>query len=167
MSASARLRELVRRLARDGPVRTLPTSKRIRILFNGAFVADTTTALYVWEHDRYPHLYLPMESFISAPGFDVKLGHGEAITDSDSGGIVVGGEIHLSVKRSDSSDPFENLTDMVLFAADLEGPGEMLRDYVKVAFDAVGSCFLSFCSDLLVVVVLLLLPVGGTRNQHH
>lgn len=145
MPASDSLKRLVRTLAAHGPLKTMPTTKRVRILFNGTFVADTTSALYVWEHKYYPQLYLPMESFVNVPGFDVKLGYGDAIKDET--GHVIGGEVQLAVKRAETSEDFEILEDMVLFAADLEGPAKVLRDYVKVVFDAVGSSFHSlFCA---------------------
>lgn len=137
MPASDSLKQLVRTLAKNGPVKTLPTTKRVRILFNGTFVADTTSALYVWEHEYYPQLYLPMESFVNVPGFDVKLGYGDPIKDES--GRIVGGEVQVAVRRSNTKEDFEILEDMVLFAADLDGPGEILRNYVKVVFDAVGS----------------------------
>ncbi|KAI0201457.1 DUF427-domain-containing protein [Astrocystis sublimbata] len=51
----------------DGPVKTLPASpKRIRCRLDGVVIADTTSALYVWEHARYPTYYLPLDAF--APG---------------------------------------------------------------------------------------------------
>lgn len=137
MPASDSLKELVRRLAAHGPVKTMPTSKRVRILFNGTFVADTTSALYVWEHEYYPQLYLPMESFTNVPGFDVKLSYGDPIQNDK--GQIVGGEVQLAVKRLNTNEDYVILEDMVLFAADLDGPAHMLRDHVKVIFDAVGS----------------------------
>ncbi|KAK8214090.1 hypothetical protein IWZ01DRAFT_225632 [Phyllosticta capitalensis] len=54
---------LARHLLTKGPVKTLPTSRRIRILLNGTYIADTTQALYVWEHDRFPQYYVPLSSF--------------------------------------------------------------------------------------------------------
>lgn len=57
------LDELGKKLVENGPVKTLPTSRRVRILFNGEYVVDTTSALYVWEHEYYPYYYVPRESF--------------------------------------------------------------------------------------------------------
>ncbi|KAI2631174.1 DUF427-domain-containing protein [Xylaria nigripes] len=58
---------LARTLLTKGPKRTLSAApKRVRIRVNGRFVADTTEAVYVWEHEYYPHYYLPASSF--APG---------------------------------------------------------------------------------------------------
>ncbi|KAK8173808.1 hypothetical protein IWX90DRAFT_154650 [Phyllosticta citrichinensis] len=54
---------LAHHLLSKGPVKTLPSSRRIRILINGTYIADTTQALYVWEHDRFPQYYVPLSSF--------------------------------------------------------------------------------------------------------
>lgn len=60
---SANLVELGRRLLEDGPVKTLHTPRRVRILFNGEWVADTTSAILVWEHPYYPYYYVPRRDF--------------------------------------------------------------------------------------------------------
>ncbi|KAI2616733.1 DUF427-domain-containing protein [Hypoxylon sp. NC1633] len=57
------LLELGKRLVEEGPVKTLATPRRVRILFNGVYIADTTAALYVWEHQYYPFFYLPADAF--------------------------------------------------------------------------------------------------------
>lgn len=155
MPTSTSLKKLVRHLAKHGPFKTLPHPKRIRILFNGTFVADTTSALYVWEHEFYPQLYLPMHAFTNTPGVDVKLSYGDAI-ESDEGQIV-GGEVKLAVRRTGTGfeEDYMVLEEMVLFAADLDGPANVLRDHVKVVFQAVGefvtfrcSSFTSRCNSL-------------------
>ncbi|KAI4864039.1 DUF427-domain-containing protein [Hypoxylon rubiginosum] len=64
------LLELGETLASKGPVKTLPTPRRVRILFNGVYVVDTTSALYVWEHEFYPYFYVPYSSFL--PGLLTK-----------------------------------------------------------------------------------------------
>ncbi|KAK7755452.1 hypothetical protein SLS62_002680 [Diatrype stigma] len=56
--------ELGHRLLKDGPVKALGTRRRVRILYNGAWVADTTSAVYVWEHPYYPYYYVPRRDFI-------------------------------------------------------------------------------------------------------
>lgn len=135
------LRHLARTLASRGPLKTLPADKRVRLLFNGAFIADTSDALYVWEHEYYPQYYLPMKSFVKPPGFDVTLTHGEAIKD-DANRIIAGG-LELAVRREGTAggrdDEFRVIGDMVLFAEDLEGPARMLRNFVKVVFGVVGK----------------------------
>lgn len=42
-----------------GRVRVEDTAKRIRVLFGGAYVADTTHAKLVWERPQYPWYYIP------------------------------------------------------------------------------------------------------------
>lgn len=100
-------------------------------------IADTTSALYVWEHEFYPQYYLPMECFVQPKDYEVKLTHGEAIVDDHN--KVVGGGLEIAVRRSNLNDSFRLLNDMVLFAADLEGPAAPLSNYVKVIFKAVGK----------------------------
>ncbi|KAI1642616.1 DUF427-domain-containing protein [Daldinia loculata] len=65
--AKSDLLKLGKTLLENGPVKTLATSRRVRILFNNVYVADTTSALYVWEHEYYPYYYLPIESFTYRP----------------------------------------------------------------------------------------------------
>ncbi|KAI2463716.1 DUF427-domain-containing protein [Annulohypoxylon bovei var. microspora] len=60
------LLELGKKLVEEGPVKTQPTSRRIRILFDGEYIVDTTSALYVWEHEYYPYYYVPFKSFHGA-----------------------------------------------------------------------------------------------------
>jgi uncharacterized protein (DUF427 family) len=38
---------------------TAPVPRRIRAVLNGQVVLDTTSALYVWEWERYPQYYVP------------------------------------------------------------------------------------------------------------
>ncbi|KAK8856258.1 hypothetical protein PGQ11_012170 [Apiospora arundinis] len=57
------LQKLGERLLTQGPVKSLRTPKRVRIQFGSTIVADTTSALYVWEHDYYPFYYLPLSAF--------------------------------------------------------------------------------------------------------
>jgi uncharacterized protein (DUF427 family) len=39
---------------------TAPVPRRIRAVLNGRVVLDTTSALYVWEWERYPQYYIPV-----------------------------------------------------------------------------------------------------------
>jgi len=137
ISPSPSLKKLVKRLAEQGPFKSLETPKRIRLLYNGGFIADTSKALYVWEHEYYPQYYLPMEYFVKPNGFDVKLSHGDAIEDDN--GKIVGGGLQLEVRRENADEGYRVLNEMVLFAADLGGPAAPLRNYVKIMFNAVGT----------------------------
>jgi uncharacterized protein (DUF427 family) len=44
-----------------GRVRTEPSSKRVRVYLGGELVADTTSALLVWEKPYYPTYYFPAD----------------------------------------------------------------------------------------------------------
>ncbi|KAI1371202.1 DUF427-domain-containing protein [Hypoxylon crocopeplum] len=63
LSDNSDLIELGRKLLSEGPIKTLATPRRIRILFNNVYVADTTAALFVWEHQYYPYYYVPRDAF--------------------------------------------------------------------------------------------------------
>lgn len=141
ISSNGSLKKLVKKIVRDGPYKHMPTQRRIRLLFNGAFIADTTSAVYIWEHEYYPQYYLPMESFVKPNGFDVILNHGEAITD-ESNGKIVGGTLEMAVRREHTNEEYRLLNEMVLFAADLDGPANYLRNYVKVNFNSIGPSLL-------------------------
>ncbi|KAH8673349.1 hypothetical protein BX600DRAFT_204119 [Xylariales sp. PMI_506] len=79
-SAQPSLTDLGHKLLSEGPVKTLRTPKRIRIHFNGCCIADTTSAIYVWEHPWYPYYYVPLTAF--APGVL------EGVADEGAFGIV-------------------------------------------------------------------------------
>lgn len=40
-------------------IRVEPGPKRVRVLFGGSYIADTTGVLLVWEHPYYPTYYIP------------------------------------------------------------------------------------------------------------
>ncbi|KAL9623548.1 MAG: hypothetical protein Q9160_002229 [Pyrenula sp. 1 TL-2023] len=56
------IKDLAQQLLREGPVKSLSTSRRIRIRFNGEYILDTTAAKYIWEHDKYPQFYVPWKA---------------------------------------------------------------------------------------------------------
>lgn len=47
------------------PIRTLPTTKRIRGYLNTSLLFDTTSALLVWEHQYFPYYWIPRAAFSS------------------------------------------------------------------------------------------------------
>ncbi|KAK1716710.1 uncharacterized protein BDZ83DRAFT_634478 [Colletotrichum acutatum] len=56
----ADLPELARHLLTDGPHKTQPTARRVRVILNSTCVVDTTKAVHVWEHVAYPQYYVPI-----------------------------------------------------------------------------------------------------------
>ena len=148
-SSYPRLKELIRRLAKEGPHKTLKTPRRVRCLFNGLFILDTVdagaSALYVWEHKRYPQFYLPLDAFAKE---GLLLSEGEKIRDDE--GRVVATQLKVNVRPKarladdmDSNLMQRALTEAVRFAEDLTGPAEVLRGLVKVDFGAVGESLTS------------------------
>ncbi|RCI09223.1 hypothetical protein L249_1420 [Ophiocordyceps polyrhachis-furcata BCC 54312] len=62
--AGTDLYELASFLAANGPHKVLPTSRRLRVVFNRVVIVDTTSAVFVWEHDRYPQYYVPATALV-------------------------------------------------------------------------------------------------------
>ncbi|OTA08587.1 hypothetical protein A9Z42_0002670 [Trichoderma parareesei] len=60
------LSALLTRLRASGPHKTLPTARRIRIIFNKTTIVDTTRAVLVWEHEWYPQYYIPASDIQNA-----------------------------------------------------------------------------------------------------
>ncbi|KAF6824982.1 DUF427 domain-containing protein [Colletotrichum musicola] len=55
----ASLPELAHMLLKNGPHRTRPTDRRVRVLLNNTCIVDTIKAVHVWEHIAYPQYYVP------------------------------------------------------------------------------------------------------------
>ena len=45
-------------LLANGPHKLEKTPRRVRGLYNGLYIFDTTEALYVWEHPYFPQFYV-------------------------------------------------------------------------------------------------------------
>ncbi|KAK8135786.1 hypothetical protein PG984_003726 [Apiospora sp. TS-2023a] len=126
-NAQPDLRKLGERLLTQGPVKTLRTPKRVRIQFGSTIVADTTSALYVWEHDYYPFYYLPLSAF--REGLLQPKDDDESSSSSSSSFYTA----KLTVG--------DRTTDRVLaFGADLppNSAARVLAGYVRVEFSAAG-----------------------------
>ncbi|UKZ78511.1 hypothetical protein TrVFT333_006253 [Trichoderma virens FT-333] len=72
------LSELATHLLKQGPNKVLPTPRRVRIIFNQTVIVDTTSPVLVWEHDYYPHYYVPESEIKNATLKDVQPVKGEA-----------------------------------------------------------------------------------------
>jgi len=53
-------------LAIEGHPRILDTPKRVRVLFNGQYIVDTTKAKLVWEKPYYPTYFFPISELSSS-----------------------------------------------------------------------------------------------------
>lgn len=56
------LTKLAQSLLASGPHKLEKTSRRVRGLYDGIYVFDTTEARFVWEHQYYPQFYIPSSS---------------------------------------------------------------------------------------------------------
>ena len=58
---------------------TAPVPRRVRAQKDGRWVVDTTSAVYVWEHEKYPQYYLPVAdvdaALLADPVFKPRLRH--------------------------------------------------------------------------------------------
>lgn len=109
------LESLALKLISSGPHKVEATPRRVRALFDGAFLFDTISARHVWEHPYYPQFWVPATSF--APGALTK---GKAI-DSN-------GSAFLATAKGNAKS-----TDRVLIFE--KGP---LEGLVRVEFKAAG-----------------------------
>jgi uncharacterized protein (DUF427 family) len=106
-------------------VRTEPSHKRVRVVFGGRRIVDTTDALYVFEHPHYPQYYVPLADV--ADGVLVASG---TTTRSPSRGEAT----HFTVRV----DGHEAVDAAWTFA---DSPLEELRDRVRFEFDAMDEWF--------------------------
>jgi len=54
------LSDLATTLLTTGPVKIESTPRRVRALFDGKFLFDTTSAKHVWEHKYFPQFWIPI-----------------------------------------------------------------------------------------------------------
>ncbi|KAL8786178.1 MAG: hypothetical protein Q9213_002948 [Squamulea squamosa] len=87
------LKELALRLAAKGPLKTEQTARRVRVLFDGIYLADSTSAYHVWEHKYYPYFYFPTS------GLKVHYVTREPIGDDDIVSLVT----YKGLTRTDST----------------------------------------------------------------
>ncbi|KAF4967062.1 hypothetical protein FSARC_5353 [Fusarium sarcochroum] len=59
MAGTSGLVDLANSLIEHGPRKSLETARRVRAIHNHITIVDTTQAVYIWEHDNYPTIYVP------------------------------------------------------------------------------------------------------------
>ncbi|KAK3048124.1 hypothetical protein LTR09_010463 [Extremus antarcticus] len=134
------IKKIALKLGTDGPVKTLPTPRKIQILFNGVYIIRTINASYVWEHPLspwtkrfYPQLYVPeseLEESSKAQDFSFKAG---SEIKSDNGNAIA---TQYTIKVGDKS------TDQIIvFSSNLSGKAEELQGLVKINFDSMTQWF--------------------------
>ncbi|KAM0559965.1 hypothetical protein ACHAPJ_003919 [Fusarium lateritium] len=60
MASTSSLVDLANSLIEHGPRKSLQTARRVRAIHNHITIVDTTQAVYIWEHDNYPTIYVPL-----------------------------------------------------------------------------------------------------------
>ncbi|WP_113700148.1 DUF427 domain-containing protein [Nonomuraea lactucae] len=111
--------------ANRGRVRVERSAKRVRTLFGGRVVADTTRALLVWEAPYYPTYYFPLEDVAEA----VLRPEGTTRHSPSRGD----GEVHTV-----SSGGVEAAGAALVYA---ESPLEPIRGHVRFGWDAMEAWF--------------------------
>jgi uncharacterized protein (DUF427 family) len=135
------LEDLALKLAKEGPYKILPTTRQIRLLFNGVYIAKTTEALLVWEHPYYPQYYLPKTALFESTNH--RINQGKAIKSPGDGSTAATTIAHyntISVGDRSTSDLRET-SDLIIFADDLSGPAAPLRGLAKINFNAIDRWF--------------------------
>ncbi|MGW0804638.1 DUF427 domain-containing protein [Nonomuraea sp. NPDC002799] len=108
-----------------GRVRAERTAKRVRTYLGGRVVADTTSALLVWEVPYYPTYYFPLEDVDEAA-----LKATGAVEHSPSRGDAVVYTVASGTKEADGAA-----------LAYPESPLEQIRGHVRFAWDAMDAWF--------------------------
>ncbi|THV69259.1 DUF427-domain-containing protein [Aureobasidium pullulans] len=129
---------LARHLVEHGPVKTLRTERRVRILINGACVADTlgtTGALFVWEHEYYPQLYFPRSALVkNVQGYDIVYeDHQDVKGDHDQ---IIANTLKVKVTRKADNNMKEVKDGFIVFSDGLAGKASELSGMLKVQFSA-------------------------------
>ncbi|MEV0622744.1 DUF427 domain-containing protein [Nonomuraea sp. NPDC050404] len=108
-----------------GRVRVEPAAKRVRTYLGGRVVADTTSALLVWEVPYYPTYYFPLndvdEAALKATGATKRSpSRGEAVLYTVTSGTAEAADAALAYPDS---------------------PLEQIRGYVRFEWDAMDAWF--------------------------
>ncbi|KAI0419845.1 DUF427-domain-containing protein [Xylaria grammica] len=129
------LDELARSLLANGPVRTLAAApKRVRVRLGGTYVADTTRAVYIWEHAYYPAYYLPLDAFAEGA-----LSYPSSTSSSSEGGSKRGDAERGYALATLSAGGVS--TDRAIVFLRGSGSGSVLGGLVRVEFGAADAWF--------------------------
>lgn len=149
-SLPSSLSELATHLLKQGPNKVLPTPRRIRIVFNHVVIVDTTSASLVWEHDYYPHYYVPESEIKNATLKDVQPVKGEA----DASARVAVAELTVAGK---DGIPTKTTNRVVRFDSSW---GE-LAGLVRIEFAAAGESYFTsspFPPLIIIFNILMIHP---------
>jgi uncharacterized protein (DUF427 family) len=125
----------------NGPHKTLQTQRRVRILVNGACIADTlgtSDALFVWEHPYYPQLYVPKGALIeNIQGYTIAYEHHQDVKDTHDG--LIAHTLKVKVTRKSDNNLKEVKDSFMVFSGNLGDKASTLNNMLKVHFSAAGE----------------------------
>ncbi|KAI5205056.1 DUF427-domain-containing protein [Aureobasidium subglaciale] len=132
---------LARHLVEHGPHKTLPTERRVRVLINGACIADslgTTGALFVWEHPYYPQLYFSKDALVKdVSGYDITYEDHQDVKNAQD--KIIAKTLKVKVQRNSDNDMKEIKDGFVVFNENLDGKASALSGMLKIHFSAVDQ----------------------------
>lgn len=128
MSSASGLVELAQSLIEHGPRKTMQTSRRIRAIHNHTTIVDTTHGVYVWEHDSFPTIYVPVVDVKNAKLVDKKNISVELKERAAIAQLVI--PAHDSIKEAKVDNVLRFFQDVTLGA---------LSDMVRIEFRSIGK----------------------------
>ncbi|KAK0355858.1 hypothetical protein LTR91_025081 [Friedmanniomyces endolithicus] len=131
-----KLKKLAIKLGTDGPHKTLPTPRMIKLLFNGSYILKTTHAHYVWEHPYYPHFYVPLAELQSTSSqTQLTISERETYHSPSDHKTILAHQLSLTVGTKSTSN-------VLSFPSTLtEGPAAPLAGLVRIDFDSLDAWF--------------------------
>ena len=126
------MEKIAAKLGTSGPVKDLPTPRRVQLLLNGVYIAQTTSAVFIWEHPYYPQLYIPRNAFSSSSSLEIS--DLRPLYDT-SGKHQVATQLSLRVGSKSTEE-------VISFSSSgLPSPAAALSGLVRVAFDSIDAWF--------------------------
>jgi uncharacterized protein (DUF427 family) len=126
-------KDIALNLGTAGPHKTLATSRKISILFNGQYFVSSVQALYVWEHPFYPQFYIHRRDLLTDREH-IKFIKSQEFNHPETG-VVLG--TSYNVTSGDRIAP----ESILIFADNLSGPAASLSGLVRIQFDAMDQWF--------------------------
>ncbi|KXH39189.1 hypothetical protein CNYM01_05973 [Colletotrichum nymphaeae SA-01] len=128
----ADLPELARHLLTNGPHKTQPTARRVRVILNSTCVVDTTKAVHVWEHVAYPQYYVPVTELRNCRWKDKQ--DIQSTTDASQAAAAV---VEVTVPGRDGENDFT--TDRALRFSDNGEISGALKGLIRLEFGSMDQ----------------------------
>ncbi|TQN66613.1 hypothetical protein CSHISOI_08824 [Colletotrichum shisoi] len=128
----ADLPELARHLLTNGPQKSQPTSRRVRVILNHTYIVDTTKAIHVWEHVAYPQYYVPTSELQNCSWEDK-----QDIPSPKDASAVAAHVVRVTIPGKDGSESVA--TDRALRFSEDGELGGVLRGMVRLEFGSMDG----------------------------